>query len=82
MDAATAKASVQYYVDRWRAISDELCRREGLGILENPNVETAMNDMSERDTILTMESITKTFGPVKALTDVNLSVAHEQNRRA
>ena len=30
--------------------------------------------MSERDTILTMESITKTFGPVKALTDVNLSV--------
>ena len=30
--------------------------------------------MSERDTILTMESITKTFGPGKALTDVNLSV--------
>ena len=30
--------------------------------------------MSERDTILTMESITKTFGPVKALTDVNLSI--------
>lgn len=29
-------------IDRWRAISDELCRREGLGILENPNVETAM----------------------------------------
>ena len=30
--------------------------------------------MSERDTILTMEHITKTFGPVKALTDVNLTV--------
>lgn len=30
--------------------------------------------MSEQDTILTMEHITKTFGPVKALTDVNLSV--------
>ena len=31
--------------------------------------------MSSNDTILTMENITKTFGPVKALTDVNLSVA-------
>ena len=30
--------------------------------------------MSSNDTILTMENITKTFGPVKALTDVNLSV--------
>ncbi|MEE8666469.1 MAG: sugar ABC transporter ATP-binding protein [Bifidobacterium mongoliense] len=30
--------------------------------------------MSEHDTILTMDHITKTFGPVKALTDVNLSV--------
>ncbi|MDN6025814.1 sugar ABC transporter ATP-binding protein [Bifidobacterium mongoliense] len=30
--------------------------------------------MSEPDTILTMDHITKTFGPVKALTDVNLSV--------
>ena len=29
--------------------------------------------MSSNDTILTMENITKTFGPVKALTDVNLS---------
>lgn len=30
--------------------------------------------MLSNDTILTMENITKTFGPVKALTDVNLSV--------
>ena len=30
--------------------------------------------MSASDTILTMENITKTFGPVKALTDVNLEV--------
>lgn len=30
--------------------------------------------MSQNDTILHMDSITKTFGPVKALTDVNLSV--------
>ena len=30
--------------------------------------------MSSNDTILTMENITKPFGPVKALTDVNLSV--------
>ena len=30
--------------------------------------------MSSNDTILTMENITKTFGPVKALTDVDLSV--------
>lgn len=30
--------------------------------------------MSQTDTILMMENITKTFGPVKALTDVNLEV--------
>ncbi|KFJ06112.1 sugar ABC transporter ATP-binding protein [Bifidobacterium tsurumiense] len=30
--------------------------------------------MSDQDTILTMENITKTFGPVKALTNVNLAV--------
>ena len=30
--------------------------------------------MSERETILQMKNITKTFGPVKALSDVNLSV--------
>ena len=30
--------------------------------------------MPQTDTILTMEHITKTFGPVRALTDVNLSV--------
>jgi putative multiple sugar transport system ATP-binding protein len=30
--------------------------------------------MSDPDTILTMENITKTFGPVKALTNVNLEV--------
>ena len=30
--------------------------------------------MSSNDTILRMENITKTLGPVKALTDVNLSV--------
>lgn len=29
-------------IDRWRAISDELCRREGLAVLENPKVETAV----------------------------------------
>lgn len=28
-------------IDQWRAISDELCRREGLAVLENPKVETA-----------------------------------------
>ena len=28
-------------IDRWRAVSDELCRREGLAVLENPKVETA-----------------------------------------
>ena len=29
-------------IDRWRAVSDELCRREGLAVLENPKVETAV----------------------------------------
>lgn len=29
-------------IDRWRAISDELCRREGLTVLENPKVGTAV----------------------------------------
>ena len=29
-------------IDRWRAISDELCRREGLAVLENPKVGTAV----------------------------------------
>ena len=28
-------------IDQWRAVSDELCRREGLAVLENPKVETA-----------------------------------------
>ena len=28
-------------IDQWRAISDELCRREGLAVLKNPKVETA-----------------------------------------
>lgn len=35
-------------IDRWRAVSDELCRREGLAVLENPKVETAV----EHDEIL------------------------------
>ena len=30
--------------------------------------------MSATETILQMQGITKTFGPVKALTDVNMSV--------
>lgn len=29
-------------IDRWRAISDELCRREGLTVLENPKVGIAV----------------------------------------
>lgn len=29
-------------IDRWRAISDELCRREGLAVLESPKVGTAV----------------------------------------
>lgn len=28
-------------IDQWRAVSDELCRREGLAVLENPKVKTA-----------------------------------------
>ena len=42
--------------------------RPGLAI---PN---RSDDMSDNNVILTMENITKTFGPVKALSDVNLSV--------
>ncbi len=39
-------------IDQWRAISDELCRREGLTVLENPSVEAAVNRTEMRDMIL------------------------------
>lgn len=39
-------------IDRWRAISDEICRREGLGVLENPSVEAAMKHDELREVML------------------------------
>ena len=39
-------------IDRWRAVSDEICRREGLGVLENPGVEAAMNRAELRGAML------------------------------
>ena len=39
-------------IDQWRAISDELCRREGLTVLENPSVEASVNRTEMRDMML------------------------------
>lgn len=35
-------------IDRWRSISDEICRREGLSVLENPSVEVAAKRVDMR----------------------------------
>ena len=36
-------------IDRWCAISDEICRREGLSVLKNPDVEVAADHVDMRD---------------------------------
>lgn len=38
-------------IDQWRAISDELCRREGLNVLKNPDVEAAADRVDMRGTM-------------------------------
>lgn len=38
-------------IDQWRAISDELCRREGLNVLKTPDVEAAADRVDMRGTM-------------------------------